>query len=94
MEEQPDNNNEPELKIWTRFPSQARKELQLAQIKLQNNEKCSFPAVMISEKGLAYIRDKNKEQFSLKMMRVEKILLPESDWVAFLGYHRNDSGDS
>ena len=28
------------------------------------------------------------------MMKVEKVLLPESDWVAFLGYHRNDSGDS
>ena len=49
---------------------------------------------MISERGLAYITDKNMEQFALKMMKVERVVLPESDWVAFLGYHRSDAGDS
>ena len=49
---------------------------------------------MISERGLAYISDKNMEYFALKMMKVERVVLPESDWVAFLGYHRSDAGDS
>ena len=60
MEEQRDNS-EPRIKIENRFPAHERAELQLAEIKIQNNETCSFPAVMISEKGLAYIRDKNME---------------------------------
>ena len=60
MEEQRDDS-EPEIKIENRFPAKEREELQLAQIKIQNNETCSFPAVMISEKGLAYISDKNME---------------------------------
>ena len=93
VDEQRDNNK-PHIRIENSFPPKERKELQLAQIKIQNNESCSIPAVMISEKGLAYISDKNMEQFCLRMMKVEKVLLPESDWVAFLGYHRNDSGDS
>ena len=92
MKEQRDS--EPEIKIQNRFPAKKREELQLAQIKIQNNETCSFPAIMISEKGLAYVSDKNMEQFCLRMMKVKKVLLPESDWVAFLGYHRYDSGDS
>ena len=50
--------------------------------------------VTLSHQGVAHIFTSTNEQFSLQEMKVEKVFLQKSDWVAFLGYHNNELDQS
>lgn len=40
----------------------------------------------VNDLGRANVWTRSMESFSLQKMVVEKVLLPEADWIAFLGY--------
>ena len=44
----------------------------------------------ISNSGVAQVWCRDSQTFELENMRIDKIVLPEADWIGFLGYRMAD----
>ena len=59
---------------------------ELSTMYLNNSEKCQIPMATISNSGVAQVWFRDSRTFELDNMRIEKIILPDANWIGFLGY--------
>ena len=56
---------------------------------ISNCAECQIPMATVTSQGRAQIWSRNIATFEIEKLKIDKIILPEADWIGFIGFHPN-----